>query len=144
MLVPDFGDHGSRMLIKLCLQAAQKNLRDNVFAACEDDALLSKSAPANDNSDSNILDDFEKIITGPQNCAATLGDLSEVIGEFLFFDDKKVLSTGLDQPKVMKALHKQTDPRPGRADHLGEFFMGNPQFDADAARVLFTHCAGQL
>jgi hypothetical protein len=27
--------------------------------------------------------------TGRQNCAAPLGDLSEVIGEFGFFDDEK-------------------------------------------------------
>ena len=73
------------------------------------------------------MDLLEKELSrGPQNCvAAALGDLSEVIGEFVFFDDEKAISVGLDQPKVMKALHKQADPRPGRAHHLGQFFMGN-------------------
>ena len=47
--------------------------------------------------------------------------LSEVIGEFLFFDDKKAIFIRLNQPKVMKSLQKQGDPRAGRAHHLGEF-----------------------
>ena len=47
--------------------------------------------------------------------------LSEVIGEFLFFDDEKAIFIRLNQPKVMKSLHKQADPRAGRAHHLGEF-----------------------
>jgi hypothetical protein len=81
---------------------------------------------------------------GPQNCAAPLGDLSEVIGEFGFFDDEKAISVRLNQPKVVEALHKDADPRPRRAHHLRQFFMGNLQFDANAARVLLTHCPGQL
>jgi hypothetical protein len=44
---------GSRMLINSLFQAAQKDLTDNGIAACEDDALLSNSAPANDKNDSN-------------------------------------------------------------------------------------------
>ena len=75
---------------------------------------------------------------------ARLGDLREVIGKFLFFDNEKAVAIGLDQSKVVEALHKQADPWPRRADHLGQFFVGNPQFDADAARILFTHCASQL
>ena len=33
-------------------------------------------------------------------CAAALGNLREVIGEFVFFDDEKVIFIGLNQPKV--------------------------------------------
>jgi hypothetical protein len=66
-----------------------------------------------------ILDRLEiKYREGPRRCAAALGDLSEVIGEFLFFDDENIRR---NQPKVMKSLHKQADPRAGRAHHLGEF-----------------------
>jgi hypothetical protein len=56
---------------------------------------------------------------------AKLGDLSEVIGEVVFFDDEKAISVGLNQPQVVEALHKDADPRPGRAHHLGQFFVGN-------------------
>ena len=63
------------------------------------------------------------------------GDLSEVISELLFFDDQKMLSICLDQSEVMEALHKQADPGSRGAHHLGEFFMGNFQLDANAARV---------
>ena len=73
-----------------------------------------------------------------------LGDLSQIVSEFPFFDNKKAISIRLDQPKVMKSLHKQTDPRPRRAHHLGEFFMRNLQFDANAARIFLAHGAGQL
>jgi hypothetical protein len=75
---------------------------------------------------------------------ASLGNLSEVIGELVFFDDEKALSVGLNQPKVVEALHEDADPRPGCAYHLGQFFMGNLQFDANAAGVLLAHCASQL
>jgi hypothetical protein len=51
-----------------------------------------------------------------------------------------VFFVGLDQPKVVEALHKQADPWSGRAHHLGQFFAGNLQFDADAARVLLAWC----
>jgi hypothetical protein len=69
-----------------------------------------------------ILDRLEiKYREGWRRCAAAIGDLSEVIGEFLFFDDKKAIFIRLNQPKVMKSLHKQADPRAGRAHHLGEF-----------------------
>jgi len=54
-----------------------------------------------------------------------LGDLRQVIGELAFFDDEKVIFVGLDQTQVVKPLHEQADSRPRRADHCGEFFMGN-------------------
>ena len=53
--------------------------------------------------------------------AAALGDLSEVSSELVFFDDEKAIFIRLNQPEVMKSLHKQADPRAGRAHHLGEF-----------------------
>ena len=69
-----------------------------------------------------ILDRLEiKYREGSRRCAAALGDLSEVIGEFLFFADEKAIFISLNQPKVMKSLRKQADPRGGRAHHLGEF-----------------------
>ena len=69
-----------------------------------------------------ILNRLEiKYREGWRRCAAAIGDLSEVIGEFLFFDDEKAIFIRLNQPKVMKSLHKQADPRAGRAHHLGEF-----------------------
>jgi hypothetical protein len=55
----------------------------------------------------------------------TLGDLRQIVGEFVFLDDEKMVLILFDQPKVAKSLHKQTDPRPRRAHHLGQFFMGN-------------------
>src|SRR6266850_1704789 len=53
--------------------------------------------------------------------AAALGNLGEVIGELPFFDDEKAISIRLDQPEVMKSLHKQADSRPRRAYHRGQF-----------------------
>ena len=76
--------------------------------------------------------------------AAVLGNLREVIGEFVFLDDEKMIVVGFDQSQVTKSLHEQADPRPRRADHLGQFFMGNLQLDANAARVFLAHGAGQL
>jgi hypothetical protein len=66
---------------------------------------------------------LKKIRTLTSSPAAALGDLSEVIGELPFFDDEKAISIRLDQPEVMKSLHKQADPRPRRAHHLGQFFV---------------------
>jgi len=36
-----------------------------------------------------------------------INDLSEIVGEFLFFDDEKAISISLDQPEIVEALHKQ-------------------------------------
>jgi hypothetical protein len=66
-----------------------------------------------------------KLTQAPGGAQPLLGDLSEVTGEVVFFDDEKAISVGLNQPKVVEALHKDADPRPGRAHHLGQFFMGN-------------------
>jgi len=52
---------------------------------------------------------------GSGRCAIGLGDLSQVIGELIFFDNEKPIFIRLDQPKILKSLHKQTDPRPRRA-----------------------------
>ena len=52
-------------------------------------------------------------------CAAALGDLGEVSRELVFFDDEKPISIRLNQPEIVKALHKQTDPRPRRPHHFG-------------------------
>ena len=54
-----------------------------------------------------------------------------------------MIAIGFDQSEVAKSLHKHTDSRPGRAYHLRQFFMGNLKFNADAARVLLAHGAGQ-
>ena len=35
-----------------------------------------------------------------------LGELSKVISELLFLDDEKVICVRLNQPEVIKALHK--------------------------------------
>ena len=80
----------------------------------------------------------------PGDAAAALSDLSEVISEFFFFDDEKPVFIRLDQPKVMKSLHKQADPWPRCAHHLGEFFMGNLEFDTNAARIFLADGAGEL
>ena len=50
---------------------------------------------------------------------AFLSNLREIIGKFVFLDDEKMIAIGFDQPKVVKSLHEQADPRPRRADHLG-------------------------
>jgi len=55
--------------------------------------------------------------------AAVLGDLGKVSSELVFFDDEKPIFVRLNQPEVMKPLHKQADPRPRRAHHLGQFFV---------------------
>jgi hypothetical protein len=78
-----------------------------------------------------------------RSCAAALGDLREVIGEFVFFDDEKVIFIRLDQPKVVEALHKQADPWSRRAHHLGQLFMGNLQLDANAARIFLAPACGR-
>lgn len=80
----------------------------------------------------------------PGHAAAALSDLREVIGEFFLFDDEKPVFIRLDQPKVVEALHKQADPWPRGAHHLGEFFMGNLEFDTNAARIFLTQGAGEL
>ena len=53
-----------------------------------------------------------------------LRNLRQVIGEFLFFDNQETIFIRLNQPEIMKSLHEQADPRPRRADHLRQFFMG--------------------
>jgi hypothetical protein len=72
--------------------------------------------------------------------AARLPDLNEIIGEFLFFDDKKAISIRLNQPKIPKSLHEQTDPGPRDSHHLGQPFVRNLQLNPYAARVFLAHC----
>ena len=48
-----------------------------------------------------------------------LGDLRQVVGEFVFLDDEKMVFIRFDQPKIAESLHKQADPRPRRTHHLG-------------------------
>jgi hypothetical protein len=83
-----------------------------------------------------------------QDCACPsggiLGDLREVIGELVLLDDEEMIAAGFDQSQVAKSLHEKADPRPRRAHHLRQFFMGNLQFDANTARVFLTHGASQL
>ena len=50
---------------------------------------------------------------------AFLSDLREVIGEFVFLDDEKMITIGFDQSQVAKSLHEKADPRPRRAYHRG-------------------------
>ena len=62
-----------------------------------------------------ILDSFKKITGRLGGCApAGLGDLSQIVGEFLFLDDEKVISIRLNQSKVAKSLDKNADPRARR------------------------------
>src|SRR4030095_12879717 len=79
-----------------------------------------------------------------RTAAAALGDLSKVSSELLFLDDEKVICVCLNQPEVMKALHKHADPGTRRAHHLRQFFMRDFQFDANAARVFLAHSARQI
>jgi hypothetical protein len=61
-----------------------------------------------------ILDSFKKLREGGRGFApAGLGDLSQVIGEFGFFDDEKMFPVCLNQSKVAKSLDKKADPRGG-------------------------------
>ena len=48
-----------------------------------------------------------------------LGDLREVIDQFVFLDDEKMIAIGFDQSQVAKSLHEEADPRPRRAYHRG-------------------------
>ena len=48
-----------------------------------------------------------------------LSDLRQIVGEFVFLDDKKTVFIRFDQPKIAESLHKQADPRPRRTHHLG-------------------------
>ena len=48
-----------------------------------------------------------------------LGNLREIIGQFVFLDDEKMIAIGFDQSQVAKSLHEQADPWPRRADHSG-------------------------
>jgi hypothetical protein len=75
---------------------------------------------------------------------AALGDLSEVSGELLFFDDEEVVCVRLDQSQVPEALHKLADPGPCGTNHLRQFFMRNLRFDANAARIFLAYRARQL
>ena len=52
-----------------------------------------------------------------------LADLSQVISQFLFFDNEKVIFARFNQAKISKSLHKQADPRPCCADHIGKLFV---------------------
>ena len=87
---------------------------------------------------------LKRTIAPSARALPALGDLREIIDEFVFFDDQEMILIGLDQAEIMKPLHKQTDPRPGRADHLGEFFVGNLELDANTARIFLAHRARQL
>ena len=73
-----------------------------------------------------------------------LGDLREVVDQLVFLDDEKMIAIGFNQSQVAKSLHEQADPWPRRADHSGQFLMGNLQFDANAARVFFAEGTRQL
>src|SRR5882672_12847829 len=75
---------------------------------------------------------------------SALGELSKVISELLFLDDEKVICVRLNQPEVMKALHKHADPGPCGTDHLRQFFMRDFRLDADAARIFLAEFARQL
>ena len=55
-----------------------------------------------------------------------------------------MIAIGFDEFEVAKSLHQEADTRPRRAYHLRQFFMGNLRFNADTARVLLAHGAGQL
>jgi hypothetical protein len=52
-----------------------------------------------------------------------VNDMSQIISEFLFFDNEKALCACLNQPKDPKSLHKFADPGPCGTDHLRQFFV---------------------
>ncbi len=54
----------------------------------------------------SILDDWIRIAAGAAEPCPALGDLREISGELVFFDDEKAILIRLDQAKVMKSLHK--------------------------------------
>jgi hypothetical protein len=47
-----------------------------------------------------ILDKLNKKVL------AALSDMSKILGELILFDDEKVILVRLDQPKIVKTLHK--------------------------------------
>jgi hypothetical protein len=55
---------------------------------------------------------------------------------FFSLDGEKAIQVGLNQPEVSKALHKQTDPRPRRANHLGQFIMIQSALTVDHLQVI--------
>jgi hypothetical protein len=69
----------------------------------------------------SVLDGRQKNYRG--GLAAALGNLGEVIGELFFLDDEKPIFIRLNQPEIVKSLHKQAHPRPRRAHHLRQFFV---------------------
>ena len=58
-------------------------------------------------------------VAPPPDGRAILRNLREVIGEFVFLDDEKMIAIGFDQSQVAKSLHEEADPRPRRAYHRG-------------------------
>ena len=62
---------------------------------------------------------LKEIRVGSRSWVDALSDVSEVLSEFILFDDEKAILVRLYQTKVMKSLHKKTDARTRRAHHLG-------------------------
>jgi len=79
-----------------------------------------------------------------QRRRAALGDLRQVVGQLLFFDNEKTFLVSLNETEIVESLHEQADARPRRANHLGKFFMGDLELDTDTARIFLAHGARQL
>jgi hypothetical protein len=65
----------------------------------------------------------------------TIGNLREVIGEFVFPDDEKMIAIGFEQSQVAKSLHEKLIRGrvvPTISDNSS---WGNLQLDADAAET---------
>jgi hypothetical protein len=72
------------------------------------------------------------------------GDLVEVLGKLAFFDDEKAILVRFYKTKIVKSLHKKTNTGTRGSNHFGQFFVGNSEFDANAAGVFLTHSTRQL
>ena len=69
---------------------------------------------------------------------AGLFGLVNVSGESSFFDYDEPVVADLDQVHVAKSPHKLRDSGAGRADHLGQFFVGDPLSDYNASRIFLS------
>jgi len=74
--------------------------------------------------------------------ALALGNLREVTGEFVFLDDEKMIAIGFDQSQLRNLCMKKLIR--GASSDIVDNSSWNLQLDADTARVLLAHGAGQL
>jgi hypothetical protein len=88
---------------------------------------------------------YEKYLLGGAPIQGVgLVDPRHVRRQALLLDDELLVGGALNQAQVPKALHKRADPRPRRADHLGQLRMGNLRDDPDAARIVMAELMGEV